>query len=179
VELAQAKEHLARQRRLALEHLISQEALVAADYQEKLAAGRLAATRAQLEERRAQVERLQKDNGDLEITAPFEGIVATRYVDPGATVRPSTPILRLISMRDIFVRFAIPEPQVRVMAVGQAVRIRVGDARLELLGTVEKVAPEVDSASHLVVLEARILSLDPEIPVLSGEIARVSRMGSP
>jgi RND family efflux transporter MFP subunit len=179
VELAEAKERLGRRQSLAADALASGEELAASRYQAQLGAARLDATSAQVEQRRAQVERLRQDNADTRITAPFEGIVATRYVDPGATVRPSTPILRLVSMRDLFVRFAVPEQRIRSMAVGQPVRVRVGESRLDLRGTVDKVAPEIDAASRMVFLEARLELMDPEVAVRSGEMARVSVAEAP
>ena len=86
VELSEAEEKLARRKALAAEALTSTEDLSAARYQQQLATARVAAARAQLAERRANVDRLRQDNADAVLRAPFEGIVAGRYVDPGATV---------------------------------------------------------------------------------------------
>jgi multidrug efflux pump subunit AcrA (membrane-fusion protein) len=99
VELAEAEERFARRKSLSAEALASGEDLSTARYQHKLAETRLSAVRAQLAEKRSQVEKLRQSNADAEIRAPFDGIVAARYVDPGANVTPATPIVRLISAR--------------------------------------------------------------------------------
>ncbi|WP_437305413.1 efflux RND transporter periplasmic adaptor subunit [Sorangium sp. So ce388] len=174
IELAEAQERLRRRRALADQALASGEDLATTRYQEQIAATRLGSARAQIAERRAQVDRLRHDNTDARITAPFDGIVAARYLGPGESARPSTPVVRLISLRDPFVRFAVPERQARAMVVGQAVRVRVGEPHLELEGIIETVAPEIDAASHHVLVEAGLGPFDPELRVLSGGVARVS-----
>ncbi|HTN84966.1 MAG TPA: efflux RND transporter periplasmic adaptor subunit [Sorangium sp.] len=176
IELSEAQERLRRRRALADQALASGEDLATTRYQEQIATTRVESARAQIAERRAQVERLRRDNADAQVAAPFAGIVAARYVGPGESVGPSTPIVRLISLRDPFVRFAVPEQQARATTVGRAVRVRVrvGAAHLDLEGTIETVAPEIDAASHHVFVEAALGPVDPELHVLSGGVARVS-----
>jgi RND family efflux transporter MFP subunit len=174
VELAEAEERFARRKSLSADALASGEDLSTARYQHKLAETRLSAVRAQLAEKRSQVEKLRQSNADAEIRAPFDGIVAARYVDPGANVTPATPIVRLISAGDLFVRFAVPEEKARALAVGIAVRVSAGDDRASLRGSIEKVAPEIDAASRMVIVEARLDKPGAGGPVLSGEMAHVS-----
>lgn len=174
VELAETEERLKRRQDLSAEALISSEDLSAARYQQKLAASRARATEAQLSERRAEVERLRKDRSDLVITAPFDGVIAARYADPGSNVSPSTPILRLISADDLFVRFAVPEGRTAGLEAGVTVLVRVGEQRAEHRATIDKVAPEVDAASRMVFIEARLERSGAAGHLLAGEIARVS-----
>ncbi len=173
VELSEAEEKLARRKALAAEALTSTEDLSAARYQQQLATARVASARAQLAERRANVDRLRQDNADAVLRAPFEGIVAGRYVDPGATVFPSTPIARIISAHDVFLRFAIPERIGPTMSVGRNVTAFVGERRMQIIGTIDKIAPEVDVASHMIFVEAHLPKLDPDSFALVGEMARV------
>lgn len=176
VELSEAEERLARRASLSAESLASEEDVSAARYQQKLAAVRLSATRAQLAERRARVEQLRQNSVDADIHAPFAGVIAARYVDPGANVTPATPVVRLLGDDEPFVRFAIAEGEAPSYKVGTPVRAHVGgvDAR----AVVDKVAPEVDAASGLIVVEAR---LEPQTTArarpLSGEVARVTLDG--
>jgi RND family efflux transporter MFP subunit len=179
VELAEAQERLGQRQSLASESLVTGEELSASRYQERLAATKLESSRAQAAERLAQVERLRKDNADAQIVAPFDGIIAARYADPGGTVRPATPVVRLVSTRDLFVRFAVPEGRAGAVAVGGAVRVRTGEGRPGLEGSVERVAPEIDAASRMVFVEARLASPEAEAPLLVGEMARVSMAATP
>jgi RND family efflux transporter MFP subunit len=171
VELAHAEEQLARRKTLLEAALASGEDLAAAGYQQKLARARVEVARALLAEKRSRVEQLRKSNADTEIRAPFEGIIAARYFDPGANVTPSSPIVRLISAHALFVRFAVPEESAASLRLGGPVRIRAGGALLD--GAVEKIAPEVDAASRMVIAEALFDDEAGQTPVRSGEIVRV------
>jgi RND family efflux transporter MFP subunit len=178
VELAESEERLKRRKALSAEALVTGEDLSATDYQQKLAQARMQATHAQLAERRAQVDKLRQDNADTVIRAPFAGIIAARYADPGSNVSPSAPIVRLISADDLFVRFAVPEDRAAHVQIGNKVTVRIGERRSELPGTIEKVAPEVDAASRMVFVEAQLEKVDPKTQVLSGGLTRVSIDGA-
>jgi RND family efflux transporter MFP subunit len=173
VELSQAEEKLARRQALVADALTSGEDLAAARYQAKLARVQVDAVGARLRQQRTRVEQLRQENAEAEIRASFEGIIAARYADPGARVEPGQPIVRLIAASERFVRFAVPEERVAEVEVGLPVRVAAG--RLELLGRVEKIAPEIDPASRMVFVEAGLEQVASALDVvLSGEIARVS-----
>jgi RND family efflux transporter MFP subunit len=175
VEQSEAEERLSRNQAMFRAGVASGEELATARYQQQLTAARGAQARARLAERKTAVERLRKDNEDSLVRAPFDGIVAARYIDPGAIVGSSTPIVRIISARDFIVRFAVPEAQISRVAVGRRVRVRLGLREAILRGAIDKVAPEIDAASRMMFVEAQL----PEgaavaAAALSGEIARVS-----
>jgi multidrug efflux pump subunit AcrA (membrane-fusion protein) len=94
VELSEAEERLSRSKALSAAALSSGEELATARYQQQRTATRVEAARAQLAERQAQVDRLRKDNEDAVVRAPFDGIIAARYADPGANVAAFTPIAK-------------------------------------------------------------------------------------
>jgi len=172
VELTQAEERLGRRRALSAEALATGEDLAAATYQQRLAEVQVQSARAQLAGKRARVGQLRKNTDDTEIRAPFDGIVAARYVDPGANVTAATPIVRLLSARDFFVRFAVPEESAARLSVGASVGVSLGGAALH--GAVDKVSPEVDAASRMIIVEARLDAASLDMKARSGEMARVS-----
>ncbi len=172
VELTQAEERLARRRALSAEALATGEDLAAATYQQKLAEVAVQTARAQLEGKRARVGQLRKNTDDTEIRAPFEGIVAARYVDPGANVTSATAIVRLLSARDFFVRFAVPEESAARLSIGAPVGVSLGGAALH--GAVDKISPEVDAASRMIIVEAQLDAASLDMKARSGEMARVS-----
>jgi membrane fusion protein (multidrug efflux system)/multidrug efflux system membrane fusion protein len=174
VELSEAEERLARSTALSAAALASGEDLATARYQQQRTATRVEAARAQLAERQTQVDRLHKENEDAVVRAPFDGIISARYADPGANVTASTPIVRIISARDFIVRFAVPERQIAAVPVGSRARVRVGDRSEILQGTVERIAPEIDAASHMVFVEARLGPVASGGSALSGETVHVS-----
>jgi RND family efflux transporter MFP subunit len=177
LELAEAQDRLAR-RRAPLQAgipAVSGDELAVAEFRFKQAGPSLAAARAHVAERQARVDQLKQSIEDAVVRAPFDGVVAARFVDPGAVVGSHTPVVRLISSSDLWVRFAVPEETAARLSVGLPVRVRVGGADQVLSGIIEKVAPEVDAASRMIFAEARLQAAGgTKARRLSGGVARVT-----
>ncbi len=171
IELAEAQERLQRRESLSAEALASQEELATARYGHKLARVGVEIAQSRASERRTHVDRLRRLSADAEILAPFEGIVAVRYADPGANVTAATPIVRLLSSGELIVRFAVPEATSGALSVGRTVHVAAENSTATAIGTIEKIAPEIDTASRMLVLEARIAPGSGSLRV--GEITRV------
>jgi RND family efflux transporter MFP subunit len=158
--------------------LIPQADLDTARHEQKLAVTRLDSARAGVAEATARVAKLEVSRTDASVRAPFAGVVAARYLDPGALVHAQTPIVRLISADELRVRFAIPEDVARRFPSGTRVRVVASGA--ELHGTVESIAPEVDPAARMIFAEAR---LDPPAQAgtrpPAGVVARVTWASPP
>src|SRR5262249_53880047 len=95
-----------------------------------LARGRAAISREEIEgvgvqvvPHRGRVKQLAEAIADARVCAPFDGIVSTRYLDPGAIVSSGRPIIRLISDAAPRVRFAVPEEAVGEVASGTRVKV--------------------------------------------------------
>ncbi len=174
VELSEAEERLTRSKALSAAALSSGEELATARFQQQRTSTRVEAARAQLAEHQTQVDRLRQDNEDAVVRAPFDGIIAARFADPGTNVAASTPIVRLISAREFIVRFAVPNNEITAVSIGSRARICVGDHGAVLYGTVDKIAPEIDAASRMVFVEARLPPNDAGGSALSGETVHVS-----
>jgi RND family efflux transporter MFP subunit len=134
----------------------SKEDIAQAELQMKTTEAALEAAQARLSEQRSRVRQLQASVGQNEIRAPFDGRVAERFVDAGTVVGPGTPIVRLISGGDLIVRAAVPPEEARSLTVGRPVTINVRSLGLALPGRIERIAPEVDAASQMILVEARL-----------------------
>ncbi|EPX64740.1 hypothetical protein D187_000162 [Cystobacter fuscus DSM 2262] len=179
VALSEARD---RTQRYAHPKLVSlqampEEEIAAAGFQEKSAAAKLQSAQAQVQEQVARVEQIQQRISDAVIKAPFDGVIAERYLDPGAQTSPSRPILRLLGAGGLRVRFAIPEDEPRGVAPGAPIQVRLPREGPPLTGRVENVAPEVDSASRMIIALAR-LDVPPGADVPAGLVVRV-RLGPP
>jgi multidrug resistance efflux pump len=115
-------------------------------------------------EQRARVRQLEAAVGQNEIRAPFAGRVAERFVDAGTVVDAGRPIVRLISGGDLLVRAAVPPEEARSLAVGRPVSVRIRTLGLTIPGRIERIAPEIDAASQMILIEAH---LDPSVEVAS------------
>ena len=178
IELEDASDRRARLH--LIPELVPREQLTAAESQEKVAAARLRSAVADLAGKRARIEQLKETLRDAQIVAPFDGTIAARYVDSGTTVNRSAPIVRLISQASLVIRFAVPEDQAAGVAVGREVIVCVASAGVTTNGVIESIAPEIDAALRMVVVEARLTGNAGRTAVIpSGATARVLLTANP
>ena len=81
------------------------------------------AARANLEKAKAQLREAQENRIDLEVVAPFDGVVSTRSAEPGEFVSTGTSILTLVNPNAIYLRAFVPEGQIGKVRVGSPARI--------------------------------------------------------
>lgn len=178
LELQQSAARLARRKALSgsagAQAGVSGEELENAEFQKKLNDSRVVTTHAVAAEKRAQRDQLRQTLAEAEIRAPFDGHIAARFVDPGTLVTRGTPIVRLISDGGLWMRFAVPQEFSSLLVRGVKVEAQVDDLAVTLAGVVEKIAPEVDTASQMVFVEARVDGQDGKESILSGRVARVA-----
>lgn len=103
----------------------------------------------------------------LTITAPFEGIVTTRNLHPGALIGPASgaaaaqPILQIVDDRRLRLVVPIPEAQVGAMKVGQLVSFSVpaypGQA---FKAPVQRISREIDEKSRTMPVELDVQNRD-------------------
>lgn len=80
------------------------------------------------------------------IEAPFDGIVASRYVKRGNTVEPETALFRIVDLSRLEASFQIPQHERDRVRVGQTVRMQL-DALPEHVfeAEVARISPVVDA----------------------------------
>jgi RND family efflux transporter MFP subunit len=144
---------------------------------EKLARLQVRARQAQVLEKTAHWQQLKRLARQQEVLAPFDGVVARRYVDVGAVLRKGMPIARIVQTSRPRLRFAVPEDEARPIAVGSSLRVALQEADAE--ARVTHVAPEIDPATRMILVEAELeLSTDRAERVRPGEAARVMLLQS-
>lgn len=134
----------------------SREDLAQAALQAKTATAAYEVAHQRVAEQAARVKQLETSLSRNQIRAPFDGRVAERFADPGAVVGPGTPVVRLISAGDLLVRAAVPPEEARRLSVGQPVTVTVRTMGLKIPGTIQRIAPEVDAASQMVLIEVHL-----------------------
>ena len=108
---------------------------------------------------------------DCVLRAPFDGEVATRSIDPGAFVRPGTPIVAVVDRTTVRMTADVPENDFDVVAPGKVVRIAVYATHKEVVGAITRRAPAADAATRTVHIEIDIPDPKKEIPVgTTGEV---------
>ncbi len=103
----------------------------------------------------------------LTITAPFEGIVTTRNLHPGALIGPASgqgaapPILQIVDDRRLRLVVPIPEAQVGDMKVGQLVSFTVPAYPGQTFkAPIQRISHEVDEKSRTMPVELDVLNRD-------------------
>lgn len=121
-------------------------------------AARLAATRAQLTGSSLAVD-------DCVLRAPFAGEVVSRLVDPGAFVRPSSPVITVIDRTIVRVVVDVPETDFDAVAPGTPVRLHLLATDRDTIGTVARRSPGADPSTRTIHAEIDLADPQREIPV--------------
>jgi membrane fusion protein (multidrug efflux system) len=93
---------------------------------------------------------------DMEIRAPFSGMVVERAVSPGEYVRPDSKVATLVDVDSLRVEITVPEADVALVKQGMKVDFRVtsgGDGRV-FHGKIRYVGPSVRRQSRDAIVEA-------------------------
>lgn len=140
--------------------------------QDELAQQRVDAARAALQQARAQVALLKQQLADTVIRAPFDGVIANRFVEVGSMAGSGTPVARIVTVDRLYFEATLPEVLLRNVKPGMPVETRV-DAFPDrvFLGQVEAIYPAVaDQARNL---RIRISLTNPaDLPLKTGLFAR-------
>ncbi len=143
------------ERRARASDVLSREEVDAAELDARAAEAEAAAAEARVAQETAAAGQLRKAVEQAEIRAPFDGIVALRHLDAGATVAPGTPVARVVTGGDLLARFAVPSGEIETLAVDRPVAVVTSDGSAHT-AIVSHVAPELDLASQMVFVEARL-----------------------
>jgi RND family efflux transporter MFP subunit len=156
---AAAREHEARVRALAEHGLAPGEELVNATRRSEESSLRTQASASLLAQKVAQLQRLSLERRLMEVRAPFAGVIAARYLDPGTAiaVAASQPIARVIS-EALVLRVALPESQAGRLHPGTRLIATNPANGLSATARVERVAAEIDPIARIWLLEAGLES---------------------
>jgi len=109
----------------------------------------LAALRSTVNANQAQLRNLQSQLSDTILTSPISGFVTARYVDPGAIVSPSQPVIAVQSSGDVFVDISVPEEVSNRLQVGQTGAVVFdGLPGRRFSGEITQITPAADPQSR-------------------------------
>lgn len=134
-----------RTRKLFEEGVVGRQAYDDAETAMLLARGRLDVARAQLRRVQAAEDELLIRLQRYTVAAPFDGVVAKRYLDPGAYAGAGMPIVRLVQINPVKVLVDIPEAQAAAVRRGLAARVQVDAVADSVTGIVARVYPTLDA----------------------------------
>ncbi len=139
---------------------------------------RSAAEKAEAESMRASLVSRSLEVNDCVLRAPFDGEVAERYVDPGAYLRPGSPVVSIVNRTKVRIVADAPESDFNVVNVGTTVHINIESTGAKLDAEVSRRAPAADDQTRTVHFEIDIPNDQHALPV--GSTARLSiEVGTP
>jgi multidrug resistance efflux pump len=119
--------------------------------------------RVQVRQAEARVETLRVQLRNTRIRAPFAGMVNQRYLDPGAflvSMNPR-PILQIVVVDPVIVRFKVPERDLPEVRVGKPMRLRVDAYPQEAFaGKVTRISAALEPSTRSAVVEATLANAD-------------------
>jgi multidrug efflux system membrane fusion protein len=147
--------------------------------------GQLSATKPEFDQAKAQLDTavasIDGANAELSsartqfndsiLRAPRDGWIAKRSIDVGSLVGPSTPAFSLIDTHLVRVSFGVPDTAMRLVHLGQKLRINT-EAAGEFEGQVTEIAPSADATSRVYSVEVTVAN--PEGRLKAGMIATLA-----
>jgi len=168
VKEARARLDEARKNRERIESLAEQGILSQSDRETANAAYEVAANRyrdaleeannrrAQLVQRRVEVDIARKQLADTAIHAPFDGAVQERRASIGEYLIVGSPVVTVVRMDPLRLRVEVPEVAAPAVHVGQKVRLTVDGDSTAHTGTISRVSPGITRDSRMLVVEADV-----------------------
>ena len=86
--------------------------------------------------------------GETMLYAPFNGIVTTKYYDPGAMISTGMPVLAVQDPVDNWVDFKVKETELSKYKINQKVRIVGRNQSLQLEGTIVDISKKPNFATY-------------------------------
>lgn len=130
-----------------------------------------ASEEAKLASSRAKLAATALEVNDCIMRAPFDGEIATRTIDPGAFVRPGTPIVSVVDRSIVRMTVDVPEIDFNLVAPGTKLSLHVLATNKTVSATVTRRSPAADLDTRTVHLEIDIPDPNREIPVnTTGEV---------
>lgn len=109
------------------------------------------------------------------LTAPFDGLVTEKNVDPGNMASPGQPLVTVEDDRTFRLEVRLDESRAALVHVGDEVRARFDDSAPPVIGRVAEVERVLDAGSHDFLVK---IDLPSGTPLRSGMYGRATLRGA-
>ena len=86
--------------------------------------------------------------GETDIVAPFDGIVTTKYSDPGAMISTGMPIVAVQDPKDNWINFKVKETELEKYKLHDKVKLIGRNGDLQLQGTIVDISHKPNFATY-------------------------------
>ncbi len=133
------------------------------------AEARAKSVRAQVTQARSAVKEAEVMLGETILRAPFDGVVAERFADPGDTAVPGKPLFLVHDPSQLRLEAQVPESCASKASVGMKVRARIDSLDRDVMARMEEISPVADPQSRTFLIKA---ALPPEKALRPGTFGR-------
>lgn len=105
------------------------------------------AQRQQLEALRGKLDAVALSEQETVIRAPFDGVITKKYLEEGALVSPSVPIVSIQDSHDNWVDFKVKETELSHFHVGDPVVLVGRNQDVKISGEIESISRKADYAT--------------------------------
>jgi RND family efflux transporter MFP subunit len=156
-DLKLAQNNLERSRSLYERDLLPRQTFDDTDARYQAAQAQLELSMAQLEQTRSRLDELKINLANTVITAPVEGFIGKRTLDPGASVGANTSFISVVDIRTVRLVINVVEKDLRRIHQGTSVEVEVDAYPGENFhGRVARLAPILDPATRTAQVEIEI-----------------------
>jgi membrane fusion protein (multidrug efflux system) len=139
---------------LVVKHVATQEQLDKAESD-------VAATTSRTRSLSAQTDLARTALRDAEVLAPFDGVIASRSVEPGSTVSADAELLTVVDTSALEAKVLVSTRDVPRVAVGQSVELQIdGLADHPIAGEVVRINPVADNGTRSVPIYLQLANQD-------------------
>ncbi|HET7618623.1 MAG TPA: efflux RND transporter periplasmic adaptor subunit [Vicinamibacterales bacterium] len=172
-DLKLAETNLNRSKSLFERQLLPKQTFDDTNAQYQAALAQLDLARAQHEQAKSRLDELKITLANTVLTSPVDGFVGKRFLDPGAFVNSSTPIVSVVDIKPVRLVANLVEKDFRRVKVGTPASVEVDAFPGEQFsGQVSRVAPVFDPATRTAEMEIEVPN--PALRLKPGMYARVT-----
>lgn len=111
---------------------------------------------AQLRQTLAALNAAQVQLSYATVTAPFDGIVVKRHVDPGDMATPGMPLISIVDPTSFRLEVTVPESQAKAIRLGEPVPVTIEALGQKVTGHVYEITPSADPTSRTFIVKVRL-----------------------
>ena len=115
----------------------------------------IAAARAEVEQQQRRLATLQKQRAETEVKSSATGVVQSFGLRPGDLVAPDQPVAEILEGDQLWVRVFVPETMLRLVHVGQQVRVKIDSTNESFPGHVSTISQQAEYTPRNVQTEAQ------------------------
>lgn len=124
----------------------------------EVAQARVKTTTAEMEAARSRVEEAKVALGFALLEAPFDGIVADKFLETGDTATIGMPIVRLYDPRQMRLETFVRESLAITLDPGSEVRVELSSLQRTVVGRVEEIVPLAEPGSRSLLVKVGLSS---------------------